>query len=415
MEAAGLASGRVIAVKEARTAKGAFDQPIHLVFVCHMPALWGMFDTIYRAVSGDRDFKATVVALPCMHPNLEPGRYTDLGMSDYLKARGVSVVEGYDKARDVWLTPESLAPDYVFFQTPYRLFPGRWSAEHVSTFAKVGYVPYATTLFRGEVDEIVHPEGFFRAVSVVFAENPTARNRLIDRFKSRDWFRQETFVLSGSPKFDYIVTKEGRDRAPWKRGTTSESKRILWTPRWWTNDGSCHFFDYNTYFADFCDRHNDVDFVFRPHPLSIQNFLNTGELTSGDVERMEKSYESSSNMAIDKGADYQGTFLTSDVLVSDISSMMIEYLVTEKPIVYTHRIDLFNDLGRTLSEGFYWVRNSEELTATLEMLIAGNDPLRARRMELIKTLLFMPDGGAGWRIKETLKVDFRSQRSVPAG
>jgi hypothetical protein len=415
IEAAGLASGKAIRVKGERPAKSVSDRPIHLVFVCHMPALWGMFDTIHRAASADRDFETIVVALPCMHPNLAPGRYSDLGMYDYLKARGVKVIEGYDKERDAWLTPESLTPDYVLFQTPYNLFPQRWSAQHVSTFAKVCYVPYATTLFRGEVDEIVHPEPFFRAASLVFAENPVARHRLIERFKSCVWFREEAFVLSGSPKLDGIVAEEEPHATPWKRGPTSESKRILWTPRWWTNDGSCHFFDYGTYFSDFCARHDDVDFVFRPHPLSIQNFLNSGELTGADVELMELSYERSPNMAIDKGGDYQGAFLTSDVLVSDISSMMIEYLVTGKPIVYTHRIDLFNDLGRTLSEGFYWVRNSEELTATLEMLIAGNDPLREKRRELIKTLLFMPEGGAGWRIKETLKADFRRRGSISAG
>jgi len=337
-------------------------------------------------------------------------------MYDYLKARGVDVVAGYDRNRDAWLTPESLAPDYVLFQTPYsHLFPLRWTAEHISRFAKVCYVPYATTLFRGEVDEIVHPEPFFSAASLVFAENSVTRDRLVARFKSCAWFREEAFVLSGSPKLDYIVNKKTPDATAWRRGATSERTRILWTPRWWTRDGSCHFFDYKSYFADFCARHDDVDFVFRPHPLSIQNFLNTGELTSDDVKRMELSYERSSNMTIDKGADYQGVFLASDVLVSDISSMLIEYLVTGKPIVYTHRIDLFNELGRALSEGFYWVRNSEELTSTLEMLIAGNDPLLNKRRELIEKLVFMPEAGAGPRIKETLKADFRRRRSVPIG
>ncbi len=415
MEAAGLANRKDVGLKVERATKGTPDRPIHLVFVCHMPALWGMFDTIHRAASADRDFKTTVVALPCMHPNLAPGRYSDLGIYDYLKARGVNAIEGYVKKQDAWLTPESLAPDYVLFQTPYNLFPRLWSAGHISTFAKVCYVPYATTLFRGEVDEIVHPESFFSAASLVFAENSVTRDRLIDRFKSRPWFRQEAVVLSGSPKLDYVNTKNGSGETAWKQGITNERTRILWTPRWWTNDGSCHFFYYKTYFADFCARHEEVDFVFRPHPLSIQNFLNTGELSQADLERMELSYERSSNMAIDRAGDYQSTFLTSDVLVSDISSMLIEYLLTEKPIVYTHRVDLFNELGRSLSEGFYWVRNSEELTSTLEMLIAGSDPLRAKRRELIQTLFFMPEGGAGLRIKETMKADFRRRGSIPIG
>src|SRR6266567_2217893 len=50
----------------------------------------------------------------------------------------------------------------------------------------------------------------------------------------------------------------------------------------------------------------------------------------------------------------------------------------------------------------YFVRNSEELTATLEMLLAGKDRLREKRRELIKSLLFLPKEGAGLRIKEML-------------
>jgi hypothetical protein len=378
-----------------------------------MPALWSMFDSIYRAARDDPQFKITIVAVPCMHPNLAPGHYSDLGMFEYLSGRGIDAIRGYLPEQDAWLTPESLAPDFVFFQTPYNLFPERWSAEYTSAFAKVCYVPYGTTLFKGEVDAIVHPESFFRAATLVFAENATARDRLVDRFKATAWFREDKFMVSGSPKLDFPAAPHSAASTPWKRGTSSKNTRILWTPRWWTNDGSCHFFDYKDHFSEFCKSRLDVDFVFRPHPLSIQNFLNTGELAQGEWERMETFYADSANMAIDKSGDYQDTFLTSSILISDISSMMIEYLVTGKPIVYTHRVDLFNEIGRSLAEGMYWVRTADELTETLNMLISGSDPLQSRRLELLHSLTFMPQEGAGTRIKGLLKLHFTRNAETP--
>jgi CDP-glycerol glycerophosphotransferase (TagB/SpsB family) len=111
-------------------------------------------------------------------------------------------------------------------------------------------------------------------------------------------------------------------------------------------------------------------------------------------------------MTLDKGGDYVDTFLTSDILVSDISSMLTEFFATGKPVVYAHRVDGFNELGHRFAEGFYWVRNATELDQTLTMLISGNDPLRVKRQELMKSLLFLPQGGAGLRIKEILKTDF---------
>jgi CDP-glycerol glycerophosphotransferase (TagB/SpsB family) len=253
----------------------------------------------------------------------------------------------------------------------------------------------------------VHPEDFFREASLIFAENSITCDRLLDRFQLRPWFQADKFVVSGSPKLDYIVAGNGPYPVPWKRRIDATNMKVLWTPRWWTNDGTCHFFDYRSFFESFCSHRQSVDFVFRPHPLSIQNFLNTGELTREEWQGMETHYAASPNMAIDHGGEYRGAFLTSDVLVTDISSLMMEYLITGKPIIYTHRLDLFNELGRKLSDGFYWVRNAEQLAATLEMLLSGSDPLGEKRKGLIDQFFFMPEGGAGSRIKDMLKAHFR--------
>ena len=183
-------------------------------------------------------------------------------------------------------------------------------------------------------------------------------------------------------------------------------KRILWTPRWRTSEGNCHFFDYKDYFIDFCSKHPDVDFAFRPHPLCFQNFLRTKEMSLDQLRQMEKVYEQSSNMRIDLDGDYQDTFLTADVLVADVSSLMVEFLATGKPIIYTHRVDAFNEVGKKLAGALYWVRNVDELDKTLSSLIKGVDSMKKKRLEVMKSILFLPPEGAGVRIKETLKLDF---------
>ena len=172
-------------------------------------------------------------------------------------------------------------------------------------------------------------------------------------------------------------------------------QRILWTPRWTTSESACHFFDYKSFFYEFCDAHQEVDFIFRPHPLCLKNFVSSKEITEEEVAQMRGHYMDSPNMVIDEGGDYRDTFLSCDILISDLSSMMLEYLGTGKPIIYTHRVDLFNDLGRELSKGIYWVRDQDELRNTLEMLLSGNDPLYPIRQGLIKSLLCLPEGGAG--------------------
>jgi hypothetical protein len=388
------------------TLKRNKNKKINVLFACNIPAEWSMFDSIYNKIVDDPEFNATVVALPYRHNSLPEGQYKDEDVVGFLQSKGVNVIPGYNREKDEWLNPASLDPDYIFFQSPYNLFSATWSVEYVSMIAKVCYIPYGTCLFSGKVDNIVHPSSFFSFTSKFFIESPLCQELFLDKFSHHTWFNTSTVVLSGHPKLDYLSEQVQPSGKAWRRGVQQDIKRILWTPRWNTSEGNCHFFDYKDYFVDFCSKHHNVDFIFRPHPLCLQNFIKTGELSASKLEQMESKYKKSSNMALDRTGEYQDTFLTSDILISDISSMLLEYFATGKPIIYTHRINVFNELGNKLSEGFYWVRNSIELTETLEMLLSGTDPLKEKREGLIKSILFLPDGGAGLKIKEAIRSDY---------
>jgi hypothetical protein len=386
--------------------KRVIKMPINVLFVCHEPALWSMFETVYHSMLEDQGFNPLVVTLPYKHWTLPEGHYKDAGMMDVCRLRKIKVISGYNEENNEWLNPASLMPDYVFFQTPYTLYHKNWSVEQISMMARVCYIPYATCLFKGEIDDILHPASFFKYTGFIFKESPLSRDEFLKKFQEEVWLKETKVILCGHPKLDYLNDDNNHIGKMFRRGTKKDITRILWTPRWNTSEGNCHFFDYKDFFILFCKEHQDVDFTFRPHPLCLQNFLRTGELTESDLAQMERDFDNSQNMNLDKEGDYQDTFLASDILVSDISSMMLEYFGTGKPIVYTHRIDVFNELGRKLSEGFYWVNNATELKATLEMLISGNDPLSDKRKELKAEVLFLPKRGSGLYIKELIRTDY---------
>jgi len=384
------------------------NNPINVLFVCHEPALWIMFESIYHAMADDQNFSPLVIALPYKHSTLLDGQYKDAGMYEFCESQNIKVIRGYNREKNEWLNPVSLMPDYVFFQTPYDLFPLVWSIEQISMMARICYVPYGGCIYAGEVEEIVNPISFFHHVNIVFKENLYTKNKFEQRFKDKPWFYDKSIFISGCPKLDFLVGDRSYAGLLWRRGLQKNVKRILWTPRWHTSEGNCHFFDYKQFFIDFCMSHQFVDFIFRPHPLSLQNFVKTGELSLRELELMESLYENSSNMTIDKDGGYADTFMTSDILVSDMSTILFEYFATGKPIIYTHRVDHFNELGKKLSEGFYWATNTSELNTTLEMLISGNDPLKVKRDEIRKSLMFVKDGGAGPFIKETIRDDYQT-------
>lgn len=389
--------------------------PVTVLFICHEPAVWSMFGTVYEFMAEDPFFSPLVITLPYTHMTLEKGRFKDGGMSQFCKNRGIRYTSGYDPNTNKWLDPASFMPDYVFFQTPYSLLAQAWSVEQVSMMAKICYIPYGSLLETGDIAAVSHPEGFFRHVHKFYLESGLNQELFIAKFTERRWFNEKKFVLSGHPKIDYLAKNSGFRGRVWKRRKQKNIRRILWTPRWNTWEGTCHFFDYRDYFHEFCKNNPHVDFVFRPHPLCLQNFANTGELPMDRQMRMRSEYAASVNMAFDENPDYEDTFMTSDILVSDLSSMMLEYLATGKPIVYTHRRNLFNGYGLRLAEGLYWVKNHRELDQTLQMLLSGQDPLAEKRRGLMKTLYFVPEGGAGRFIAEDLKSDYKNLGSSLCG
>lgn len=400
-----LAEQKVANLRTRALLKRHSGEPIRVVFVCHGRAMWSLFESVYYAALNDPGFEPVVVALPYRHSTLPEGSYRDEKMAEFLRPLGIPVIEGVDAQTGRWLEPQQLQADYVFFQTPYRIFHETWHVERVSIHAKVCYIPYGSTLFSGSVERVSHPEEFFRNVWLTFTEHAHGQRLFVDKFAAAPWFRASSFVLTGYPKLDGMMSSGPVPQGVWEQPAHPAGLRVLWTPRWRTEEGNCHFFDYKDVLADFCSGRQDRELVFRPHPLCLQNFVKTGEMSPHQVDALRSQYRDAPNMVLDETGDYRGTFLSSSVLVSDVSSMLFEYFATGKPIVYTHRVDVFNELGRTLAEGFYWVRNADELRATLTHLQQGHDPLAVRRQELIASVVRMSPDSAGEAIVRALRRD----------
>ncbi len=394
-------------IKTRFMAKKAQGLPINVLFVCHEPALWSMFESVYQAMAEDTGFSPKIIALPYAHGTLPAGEYKDGGMVEFLEERGIPVVRGYEKETAKWMRPDEFSPDYMFFQTPYSFFPPEWCIEQVSLIARVCYIPYATSLI-SSLELGVQPGGFLRHASLLFKESDLAVAQLKRLYQNEPWFELKKVAVSGNPKLDELkIAAENFKKQRSERKEQTKTTRLVWTPRWNTGEGVCHFFDYKDFFSKYCNAHPEVYFTFRPHPLCFQNFIKSGEMNLQQITRMQEDYNQSPNMTIDKVADFKDSVLSSDILISDLSSMIYDCFIIGNPIIYTHRTAQFTEVGAELFKGVYWVRNESELASTIDMLIRGEDPLRPKRESIIKTILYVPVGGSGVYIKQKLWQDFQ--------
>ena len=99
----------------------------------------------------------------------------------------------------------------------------------------------------------------------------------------------------------------------------------------------------------------------------------------------------------------------TDALVSDISSVVIDYLLLDRPVVHA-----FSDLDAyRSSRGFtvepiesYFVgpvaTNARELHAALDAILSGQDPDADKRRGIMERSHAHTDGGATRRLLETI-------------
>lgn len=387
-------------------------EKINIVFVCHRPSVWGALKTVYEALKDDPIFNVTVIAIPNKKelPKLGFNHeiYESEGAEEFFgKEEKYQCINGYNYDTKKWFDLRSLKPDYVFFQQPYNITRcNTYKSWIVSKYAKICYVQYGGTyIMNVDLTKEGTPPDFMQDVSMYFTQNSYDTKVIKQRFNEIG--NNFTHIYqTGFPRYDELEKYREEESDLWsKRSKKEQFYRVLWTPRWTTDERNCHFFDYKDKWIQYCEKHNDIDFIFRPHPQAFINWKATGEFSEEQLEKYQKQYENHNNMKIDFRGEYLSTFYSSDCLVSDISSIMWEYFLTGKPIIYCHKKDCFNAYSRKLAEGFYWVKNWDELCSVLEMLKKGEDPLYEKRQQLINALYYIPSKGAGKAIAEVIKED----------
>lgn len=175
----------------------------------------------------------------------------------------------------------------------------------------------------------------------------------------------------------------------WKEwGHTENKLKIMWTPRWTTDTklGGSHFFDYYKQINWFAQNNKDFFILFRPHPMAFANYIKQGLMTEAEVKSLQEQYEISPNLAMDNKKEYVDTFWGSDVLITDISSMLLEYFITGKPIIFCGTNMKLNSMFKQVVDSTYQCNTWEEIEIVLKRLQNGEDVLQEKRKNTIKKL-----------------------------
>lgn len=377
---------------------------IKVGFLCQYMPAWDKMEPVYRRMLADDRFEPVLLCVPSGIENhrltdpdsLENDTYRQLISLGYPEARNTLI------GKEQWLDLKAMDLSYIFTVRPYDSFmPLPYTSRALSRHSRICLLLYGMTFAR-EDSEICMNRRFMSRVCLHFAETDyVCKFRLAQHGLKHRLGLQKT-VRVGLPAAQSILASREKRSSSWD--FSKNNFRVMWTPRWTTDPkvGGTNFLTYAEALVDYAASHPDTDFLFRPHPLMFDNFVKTGVMTPEDVADYKARCEKLPNLAFDPESRYDATFWGSDVLVSDISGMIPEYLFTGKPLIFCHTNMALSLLPpmRTLLDSCYWVGNARELFDCLQQLQAGNDPLAQARRDAVRAVFGDNDDPAAQIIEQ---------------
>ncbi len=356
---------------------------------------WSNYASVLTALEQDPDFICRLVLLPFHHSGRTD--HENAEAKAFLDERGIPWIwhEDYDYLAD--------KPDMVFIQNPYDFTrPERFSCRALKeNHIKYAYIPYGLDVGEGETNLTYQ----YNMDCHNFAHWIFVRSAQHKRFYKQYCRAGNKHVhVTGHPKFDSL--------SQWKKPAEEARKVLLWTPHFQEGD----LRGWST-FNLFCDTmlyiamSYPVTLIVRPHPLFVARLQAFGGAAVEKFSRLIQYAKINDNITFDFDASYDRAFARADALLADAGSFLLEFLPTQKPILYlTHESCLgLNKSASFVCQNYYVARCEQDIDRFVNMLLAGDDPLKEKRLNALREHIFMPPDGAAQEIRKVLRNHFATK------
>ncbi len=276
-----------------------------------------------------------------------------------------------------------LKPSIVIYSRPYSHYlPKDVRINKVLKYAKTMYIPYYFTL-----DDLVTTginDLFYKYLSVYYADQEEVKTHF-DYVQRKNISKglQKCYNF-GYPVFENLYLNKN-DECIYKNSYNKH--KVMWTPRWTLDEklGGSNFLKYYKNMFSYFLNNEKYSFVFRPHPLLFSNFIETGVISIEEKNEILDSINHSNNSVYDTSSEYINTFFNTDCLITDNSSIIVEYFITGKPMIFCYNDSnlVFNNIMNKILECNYVVNTFDEILEILNKLNKGIDEKKELRNKYV--------------------------------
>ena len=390
-----LAKQKILHKKALRRLKG--KETINCVFLAIYDSTW-KYDTLYKLMENNKRFHPIILVCPAINRGEKHMNESMSECYNSFKDMGYNVILSYNSAERTYVDiKKELHPDIIFYTNPYKgLIDDRYFIFNFKDILTV-YVTYAfnnsnsydfnynlplhNLVWRNYVESESHLK-----YAKTFAKN-NGRNA----------------VITGYPGIEYLISDSYKIiKCPWKK-RHEDVFNIIWAPHHTLEPTGTIFYSCFLQYCDFmvevAKRYaGKVQIAFKPHPLLKPKLEELwGVEKTNNYYRM---WEEMSNTCLVNG-DYIDLFLTSDAMIHDSGSFLIEYLYVNKPVMRTLNnipLDqLYNPFALKCLDQYYMAHSEQDIEQFIKNVINGVDPLKEQRTKFVNEVL-MPNGSPSQNI-----------------
>lgn len=367
---------------------------VTVAFFATHSSVW-KYDGVYELMAQDPRFDPVVIVCPVVNYGRENMLFEMEKAYNLFASKGLNVKRTYNEQTDTYLDVlKEIEPDIIFYTNPHKglIKENYYISNFVNTLTC--YVQYAFHV--SGINQAQYNQLFHNLLWKAYYETEIHKSMA----KSYARNKASNVVVTGYPGIDNFVYGKRDGRNVWKEAH-KDLKRVIWAPHHTVDMreklGYSCFLRYYKIMLDLANRFADeIQFVFKPHPLLRMKLYNHQEWGRLKTDRYYEDWDALPNGQVNTN-EYVDLFNTSDAMILDSGSFTAEYLACGKPSLFTLSSksvkDRFNEFGKLALDIHYHANNERDIIEFLESVVCDEKDIKKNeRLDFYKKYLVPPNG-----------------------
>lgn len=375
------------------------DTEFEVLFLPYKVSMWDSFESIWKSVISDTKCNCSVVPIPYYEIDSDGKVKRQCYEGNYFD-KNIDIID-YNK-----YDLEKVQPDIIYIHNPYDNYnritmiePKYFSNNIVNYTNMLVYVPYFIAGSYKNVEEarsIYSSPGYINS-DIIIAQSYTHKDLLVEI-----GYSDKKIIPLGSPKIDFVLKNNKNINIL----TKSYSKNKVFLLTTGINDLLCYdnwLNMINNIISIFLDN-KDIKLIWRPHPLTEITITTMRNNLINKFKLIEDIIKKSENIIIDNNKRLDEVISISDALISDYSSLIFQYIPTQKPILSLINTELI-DIDRIYCidyRGLYSIYNTD-INEFIDIVVNNNDYMKKERIDRFRNSVINSYGNSGEKIHDYVK------------